>query len=354
MGTDSQWWQNTARDIDPKITEAAQNQQNQLTKPQGSLGRLEAIAIQLAGIQNQPSPLAENIAITVFAGDHGVVEEGISAFPQTVTGEMIKNFAKGGAAISVLSQTLKADLQIVNVGSITDTHDLQGVINQRIAAGTANFTIQPAMTEAQLNTALQVGKERIDACVANKVQIWLGGEMGIGNTTSASAIISALLAIEPRRVVGPGTGLDANGISRKVSVIQQALSRHQNALTSPLAALQYLGGFEIVALAGAYIRAAQCGIAAIVDGFICGAAALAAVKMNPSVTPYLLFSHRSAEPGHQVLLDALQIEPIVDLNLRLGEGSGAAVCVPIIQMATQLHNKMATFEHANVSEKLEP
>ena len=317
------------------------------------MGRLEAIAIQLAGIQNRLTPVAENISITIFAGDHGVVAEGISAFPQAVTGEMIKNFASGGAAISVLSQSLNADLQIVNVGSIADTETLQGVRNNKIAKGTANFLQQSAMTATQVQSALQAGKDCIDECAGHKCHLWVGGEMGIGNTTSASAIISALLSIDPSQVVGPGTGLDSDGINRKATVIANAIAKHKAALETPLDVLQHLGGFEIVALAGAYIRAAQCGIAAIVDGFICGAAALAAIKINPSIVPYLFFSHRSAEPGHQILLQALSIEPIVDLNLRLGEGSGAATCVPIIQMAVQLHNKMATFANAGVSEKIE-
>lgn len=353
MGSHSHWWQHEARSLDPAIIKAATEHQNQLTKPQGSLGRLEAIAIQLAGIQNQLHPHCDKVAITVFAGDHGVVEEGVSAFPQAVTGEMLKNFVSGGAAIAVLSRALNAQLQVVNVGSLADPEALPGVIHRVVAKGTASFSTAPAMTPEQLEQALQVGKDVIDGCATNKVNLWIGGEMGIGNTTAAAAIISELLHLDPAQVVGPGTGLTSEGMQHKARVIAGALSQHQGRMDSPLHVLQHVGGFEIAALAGAYIRAAQLNIACVVDGFICGAAALVATRMNPSIGSYLLFSHRSAEPGHQVLLNALGVEPIVDLTMRLGEGSGAAIVVPLIQSAVQLHNQMATFAAAGVSEKLD-
>ncbi|MDX1693617.1 MAG: nicotinate-nucleotide--dimethylbenzimidazole phosphoribosyltransferase [Ketobacteraceae bacterium] len=353
MGAQSHWWQQEVRPLDAGIIEAARDHQNQLTKPPGSLGRLEAIAIQLAGIQNRLHPQCDRVAITIFAADHGVVEEGVSAFPQAVTGEMLKNFVAGGAAIAVLSKSLNASLQVVNVGSVADPETLAGVSHQVIARGTRNFATDPAMTEAQLWQALQVGKDVMDDCAAHGINLWVGGEMGIGNTTSASAIISELLHFDPAQVTGPGTGLDSDGVSRKAKVIAMALSKHQGQMDSPAHVLQMVGGFEIAALAGAYIRAAQLNIACVVDGFICGAAALAAIRMNPGITPYLFYSHRSAEPGHQVLLDALGMEPIMDLTLRLGEGSGAALVVPLIQMATRLHNQMATFADAGVSEKLQ-
>ena len=353
MATPNPWWQHQARPLDPTIIQAATDHQNQLTKPQGSLGRLEAIAIQLAGIQNQLHPHCDKVAITIFAGDHGIVAEGVSAFPQAVTTEMLKNFVSGGAAISVLSKSLNARLEVVNVGSLADPAGLPGVKHQVVAKGTANFARSAAMTAEQLELALQAGKDAIDGCAGQKINLWIGGEMGIGNTTAASAIVSELLHLDPAQVVGPGTGLNSDGVNHKADVISKALSKHQGNMDSPAHVLQYVGGFEIAALAGAYIRAAQLNVACVVDGFICGAAALAALKMNPSIAPYLLFSHRSAEPGHQVLLDALAMEPIVDLTLRLGEGSGAALVVPLIQMATQLHNQMATFASAGVSEKLD-
>lgn len=347
------WWQHPADPLTEELIQAATNHQNQLTKPQGSLGRLETIAIQMAGIQNTLNPHCDQVAITIFAGDHGIVAEGVSAFPQAVTTEMLKNFVTGGAAISVLSRTINAKLEVINVGSLADPAALPDVNHQVVARGTANFAHQAAMTEAQLDQALQVGKDVIDQCSQNNVNLWLGGEMGIGNTTAASAIISELLEKDAAQVVGPGTGLSQQGVNHKADVIAAALSKHQGQLTSPSKVLQYVGGFEIAALTGAYIRAAQLRIASVVDGFICGAAALAAMRMNPSIAPYLLFSHRSAEPGHQLLLDGINREPIVDLTLRLGEGSGAAIVVPLIQMAVNLHNQMATFATAGVSEKLE-
>ncbi|PIE40614.1 MAG: nicotinate-nucleotide--dimethylbenzimidazole phosphoribosyltransferase [Gammaproteobacteria bacterium] len=354
MSHSTNWWQEHAAPIDTAIIDSAIQHQNQLTKPQGSLGRLEAIAIQLAGIQKNISPQADKVAITVFAGDHGIVAEGVSAYPQAVTTEMQKNFVAGGAAISVLSQALNAELEVINVGSLATASALPGVSHQVVAHGTENFAKKAAMTAQQLEQALAVGQKCIDQCAQRRVNIWVGGEMGIGNTTSATAIISELLRLNPQQVTGPGTGLSSSGVAHKAAVIAKALSLHQGNMDSAFHVLQHLGGFEIAALAGAYIRAAQLGMAAVVDGFICGSAALAAIKMNPSIAPYLLFSHRSAELGHQLLLDALKVEPIVDLTLRLGEGSGAALVIPLIQMATALHNNMATFANAGVSEKIEP
>ncbi|MCG8669643.1 MAG: nicotinate-nucleotide--dimethylbenzimidazole phosphoribosyltransferase [Pseudomonadales bacterium] len=347
------WWHEPASAIQEATIQAAQDHQNKLTKPQGSLGRLENIAIQLCGIQNTLKPSTEKIAITIFVGDHGIVEEGVSAFPQAVTIEMQKNFIAGGAAISVLSDSLGASLEVVNMGSLATESSVPGVNHQAIAPGTANFLKQPAMTESQLDAALNAGKETIDHANNEQIELWLGGEMGIGNTTAATAIISELLHIAPSQIVGPGTGLNSEGVIHKAQVIEKALAFHQGKMDSPYHVLQHVGGYEIAALAGAYIRAAQLKIATIVDGFICGSAALAAIKMNPSIEPYLFFSHRSAEPGHQLLLDHLEVEPIVDLTLRLGEGSGAAIVTPLIQMATRLHNKMATFDDAGVSEKID-
>lgn len=353
MGNPANWWQVDAAAIDPNIVQAATDHQNQLTKPQGSLGRLEAIAIQLAGIQNQVKPIIDKVAITIFAGDHGVVAEGVSAFPQEVTTEMLKNFVAGGAAISVISGEINASLEVINAGSLASPEQVPGVIHQPVAAGTENFAKAPAMTPEQLEAALTIGKSCLDNHAAQGVTLWLGGEMGIGNTTPASAIISELLQVAPEQVVGPGTGLTSEGVNHKAQVISKALALHQGSMDSPAHVLQHVGGFEIAALAGAYIRAAQLRIPAVVDGFICGAAALAAIKMNPSIASYLLFSHRSAEPGHQLLLDALNVEPIVDLTLRLGEGSGAALVVPLIKSASALHNNMATFAAAGVSEKID-
>ncbi|RUL76718.1 nicotinate-nucleotide--dimethylbenzimidazole phosphoribosyltransferase [Dyella choica] len=329
-------------------TEAARAHQLQLTKPPGSLGQLEAIAIQLASLQRTAQPSVDRVWISVFAADHGVAEEGVSAFPQAVTGEMVRNFASGGAAISVLARSLDAWLEVVNLGTVNDPGEIAGVRRAIIAPSTANFCVGAAMTEAQLDAALEVGAQSVRAAQRAAIQLFIAGEMGIANTTSATALASALLDEPPSCLAGAGTGLDAAGIQHKVAVLERALALHANA-NSVLEQLRCLGGFEIVALVGAYVAAAQAGIPVLVDGFISTAAALAAATIQPEVRPWLLFAHRSKEHGHARLLIALQAEPLVDLGLRLGEASGAATVVPLLRLACALHNGMATFEQAGVS-----
>lgn len=331
---------------------AALARQGQLTKPPGSLGRLEAIAVQFAAMQGCEKPQAEKVFIGVFAGDHGVAEEGVSAFPQAVTAEMVKNFARGGAAISVLAKQLGATLEVVNLGTAFDTGELPGVRQCNLGKGTANFARGAAMSEEQLAAALQAGRD--SAARAQKIgtQLYIGGEMGIANTTAAAALACALLSLSPQQLAGPGTGLDSAGVQRKAEVVARALALHAAYLNEPRDVLHRLGGFEIAALTGAFIGCAQRGIAVLVDGYINTAAALLAVRINPGVRDWLLFAHRSAEPGHILMLEALQAEPLLNLGMRLGEGSGAATAVPIIRLACALHNDMATFAEAGVSGKL--
>lgn len=333
---------------DVERAEAARSHQLQLTKPPGSLGTLEAVAIQLAALQRSPKPAVDRVWISVFAADHGVAEEGVSAFPQVVTGEMVRNFATGGAAISVLARSLDAKLDVVNLGTVNDPGDIPGVRRAIIAPCTANFCKGPAMTEAQLDAALTIGAQSVRDALKSEAQLFIGGEMGIANTTAAAALASALLDEPPSSLAGAGTGLNAAGIQHKVSVLERALARHVTATTA-LEQLRCLGGFELAALVGAYIAAAQAGLPVLVDGFISTAAALAAVSIQPDVRPWLLFSHRSKEHGHARLLMALNAEPLVDLGLRLGEASGAAAVVPLLRLACALHNGMATFEQAGVS-----
>ncbi|GLQ50412.1 nicotinate-nucleotide--dimethylbenzimidazole phosphoribosyltransferase [Dyella flava] len=333
---------------DTALAEAARAHQLQLTKPPGSLGMLEALAIQLASLQHTPRPAVERVWISVFAGDHGVADEGVSAFPQVVTGEMVRNFATGGAAISVLARSLAATLDVVNLGTVNDPGEIPGVRRAIIAPSTANFCLAPAMTVAQFDAALSVGAESARSAKAAGAQLFIGGEMGIANTTSAAAVASALLDEPPSVLAGAGTGLNAEGIRHKVSVLERALAQHAGATTA-LEQLRCLGGFEIAALVGAYIAAAQTGLPVLVDGFITTTAALAAVMINPDVRPWLLFAHRSKEHGHARLLQALNAEPVLDLGLRLGEASGAATAVPLLRLACALHNGMATFEQAGVS-----
>lgn len=331
----------------------AELQQKQLTKPPGSLGRLESLACQLAAMQKRDQPQINKASIVIFAADHGVVAENISAFPQAVTAQMLQNFVAGGAAISVLAKALSADLEVIDVGTVQAATLDNKIINARIATGTANFALTSAMSEKQRNAAFQVGYGAIDRAQQRSADLFIGGEMGIGNTSSASAIAAALLSLPAEQLTGPGTGLQQSGVVHKADVINRALVLHEKKLTTTANVLCCLGGFEIAALTAAYIAAAQIGLPILVDGFITSVAALAAVKLRPEVLPWMIFAHESAEPGHQLVYQALDAKPLLDLQLRLGEGSGAAVAVPLLRLACQLHNQMATFEQAGVSEKNE-
>ena len=343
------WLTVPCRVPDRAAVAAATARQSVLTKPPGSLGALEALAVRLAGLQRSERPRADRIWIAVFAGDHGVAADGVSAFPQAVTGEMLRNFAGGGAAIAVLARELDATLEVVNLGTVNDPGEIAGVRRQVIAPCTANLRIEPAMTDAQLDAALDAGLASVRDAVAAGTEIYIGGEMGIGNTTVASALACALLGERPERLTGAGTGLDADGIAHKTAVIAQALHVHASA-TAPRERLRRLGGFEIAALCGACVAAAQHGLPILVDGFIGSVAALAATALQPGVRPWLIFAHRSHEQGHARVLEALDAEPLLNLGLRLGEASGAALAVPLLRLACALHGSMATFAEAGVSE----
>ncbi|HED34832.1 MAG TPA: nicotinate-nucleotide--dimethylbenzimidazole phosphoribosyltransferase [Gammaproteobacteria bacterium] len=349
--SDAEWIFKAVKNIEQNGFVLAQQQQDALTKPQGSLGRLEDIAIRLSAMQENISPEIESIQITVFAADHGVAEEGVSAFPQAVTLEMVRNFARGGAAISVLARELEAELEVVNVGTAGEAESMAGVLDQRIAPATQNLFRQAAMSERQLLEALAVGREAVERALKRSAQLFIGGDMGIGNTTSATAIACALLGEQPASLTGPGTGLGAKGVSHKVSVIARSLQLHEDEMKSPMDVLRCVGGFEIAALTGAYIACAQKGLPVVVDGFISSVAALVAIKMNPQVIEWMFFSHVSAEPGHLIIIQAMEAQPLVALNMRLGEASGAATVVPLMRLACALHNNMATFEQASVSNK---
>ncbi|MCW8278077.1 nicotinate-nucleotide--dimethylbenzimidazole phosphoribosyltransferase [Pseudomonas sp. PCH199] len=345
------WWLNPCKPIDAQAVEQAQARQQQLTKPAGSLGRLEALAVQLAGLQGQVKPSLAQVSIVIFAGDHGVVAEGVSAFPQEVTGQMLHNFVNGGAAISVLARQLGASLEVVDLGTVTPSLNLPGVRHLNVGPGTANFVQGPAMTVAQGELALQAGRDSVLRAQAAGAQLFIGGEMGIGNTTAASALACALLECPVVHLAGPGTGLNAAGVSHKAEVIERALALHGAQRGDALQTLFNLGGFEIAALVGAYLACAQEGVAVLVDGFICSVAALVAVRLNPECRQWLLFGHRGAEPGHRHVLETLHAEPLLDLGLRLGEGSGAALAVPLLRLACDLHGQMATFAEAAVADR---
>ncbi|WP_257386430.1 nicotinate-nucleotide--dimethylbenzimidazole phosphoribosyltransferase [Tahibacter caeni] len=348
---DLAWLEHPVRRPDAAAREAALARQAILTKPAGALGELERLAVTLAALQARTCPRLASVHIAVFAADHGVAAAGVSAYPQAVTGEMVRNFAAGGAAISVLARELGATLDVVHLGTVNDPGALPGVRRDWIAPATANFLEAPAMDAAQFAQALTAGRRSADAAADAGAELFVGGEMGIGNTTAATALACALLDADPLALTGAGTGLDAAGIRHKADVIAQALALHRSHVADAREALRRLGGFEIAALAGAYVAAAQRGVAVLVDGFIASIAALAAVRLNPACRDWLLFAHRSAETGHARVLAALQAQPLLDLGLRLGEGSGAGVAVPLLRLACALHAGMATFAEAGVSDK---
>jgi len=321
--------------------------QDSLTKPRHSLGVLESLAIQFATWQGHNTPHLEQIHISVFAADHGIAAEQVSAFPQAVTAEMVKNFIRGGAAINVLANYSAATLEIIDVG-VKDFIPLQGVISQRVGNATANFCKQNALLAVELEQALSVGYDAAERARDN--QLFIGGEMGIANTSAATAIACLLLNQAPQQLTGIGTGLDPAGIQHKVAILESALLRC-NTLSrqQPLDILLAVGGFEIAALTGAYLHCAQLGIPVLVDGFIASVAALLSITIQADSRQWMLFSHTSAEYGHQKILDAMQAQPILNLDMRLGEASGAAIAIPIIQQALLLHCQMATFAEAGVS-----
>ncbi|MCQ8119641.1 nicotinate-nucleotide--dimethylbenzimidazole phosphoribosyltransferase [Methylomonas rosea] len=333
---------------DAHYYQQALDRQAQLTKPPGSLGLLEDCAVRLAAMQRREMPKLEKIHVSVFAADHGIAEEGVSAFPQVVTMEMVKNFAAGGAAVNVLARHVDAYFEVVDVGLIQPVA-LANVISHRAGAGTANFKRTAAMNDAQLTIALAAGQAAVARALANQADLFIGGEMGIANTTSASALAAASLRIPAADITGAGTGLNAGQIDQKAGVIDSALQRHQDALHSPLAILKTLGGFEIAALTAAYISAAQQGLPVLIDGFISSVAALLARDINPGCVDWFFYGHCSAERGHARVLQALNARPLLNLEMRLGEGSGAVLAVPLLQMACHLHNEMATFSQAQVS-----
>ncbi|MDH5777042.1 MAG: nicotinate-nucleotide--dimethylbenzimidazole phosphoribosyltransferase [Gammaproteobacteria bacterium] len=346
------WINDEIQAIDAVAMQAALERQAQLTKPPGSLGRLEEVAVRLAAMQATQDLKLNNIQIVVFAGDHGIAAEGVSAFPQAVTAEMVKNFARGGAAISVMAKQLNASLEVVDVGTVVSPGEFEGVVDQRVAAGTENFLKQAAMSQVQLAQAMTAGRDAVLRAKDKGTQLFIGGDMGIANTTAATAIACSLLNKTAEELAGPGTGLDASGVKHKASIIQSAIEQHKKQmLGQPLEILRHVGGFEIAALCGAYMTCAQKGIPFIVDGFIASSAALVAIYFNKAVRQWMFLAHRSAEPGHRQMVEAMGIEPLLDLGLRLGEGSGAAMAVPVLQMAIATHTQMATFAEAGVSDQ---
>ena len=330
--------------LESSAAEEARRAYDGKTKPRGSLGRLEDLGVRLAGIRGFV-PRSLDAAIVVAAGDHGVAAEGVSAYPSEVTAQMVLNFAAGGAAINVLARQAGARLVVVDAGVVSPV-EADGVRALRLGPGTASFAAGPAMSEAQARRGLDAGAELVAELAG--VDVVALGEMGIGNTSSASALAAALLAVEPEAVCGRGTGLDDAGVVRKVDAVRRGLAA--NPSREPLAVLAGLGGFEIAVLAGVVLGCARSRVAVLLDGFITTAAALVAVRLEPAAAEVLVASHRSPEPGHALLLDALGLEPLLDLGLRLGEGSGAALALPLLRSAVAILAEMATFADAGVTD----
>jgi nicotinate-nucleotide--dimethylbenzimidazole phosphoribosyltransferase len=323
---------------------AAAARQAQLTKPPGSLGRLEELALLLAGLQDRALPRCETARVLIAAADHGVARQGVSAYPSAVTAQMCLNFCAGGAAVNVLARQAGAEVVVLDVGVAAELPARPGFISAKVAYGTADFTTAPAMTAVQLQAALAAGAAAIGAC-----DVLVLGEMGIGNTTSAAALLAAATGLAPEVVCGRGTGIDDIGLARKQAVVAAGLARHQSALSDPHACLAALGGFEIAALAGAALAAAAQRMPVVVDGFIATAAALSAVRIDPAVRPYLLFAHRSAESGHRHALAHLAARPLLELDLRLGEGTGGVLALHLLRAACRTLAEMATFAEAGVA-----
>jgi nicotinate-nucleotide--dimethylbenzimidazole phosphoribosyltransferase len=340
---------------DASAAKRAGAQIDSLTKPVGSLGLLEEIVRRYAAIRHDASAAMGRGAIAVFVADHGVTEQAVSAYPKAVTVEMLRNIAGGGAAISVLARRLGFELIVADVGVEIDTSadPLPGVLYRRVAAGTRNFAREPAMSADELRCAIEAGIEIARGAAYHSVKLLGIGEMGIGNSTSAAALLSALTGIEPARLAGRGTGVDDAGFRRKVEVIEAALKLHRTRTNDPLALFAALGGFEIAAMAGICLGGAAARVPVVVDGFIATAAAVAAGNLSPGLYDHLFFGHRSAEGGHSLVLEKLGARPILDLDMRLGEGTGAALAMALIESALELFHRMATFAGAGVSGKLE-
>ena len=335
--------------LDDRAMAAARHELDAKTKPRRSLGRLEDLAVQIAGIRGSVAPDPLSAAVVVAAADHGVTAEGVSAYPQEVTRQMLANFAGGGAAISVLTRAAGAELVVVDAG-VVEAYEHESIRAARVGAGTANAARGAAMTRHQALEAMAQGEALARELTGAGTTVVALGEMGIGNTTSAAAISSALLEVAPAVMCGPGTGLDAKGVAHKVAVVQRMLESNRTDPDDPIGVLAAVGGFEIALLAGLALGAASDRAVVVLDGFITGAAALIATRLAPDLRGYLIASHRSPEPGHAVVLDALGLEPLVDLRLRLGEGTGATLALPLLSAARAILVEMSTFERAGVTD----
>jgi nicotinate-nucleotide--dimethylbenzimidazole phosphoribosyltransferase len=337
--------------LDEKAMQAAQERQDRLTKPRGSLGRLEELSILTAGITGQPQPLIEHKVVVVMAGDHGVAIEGVSAYPQEVTTQMVANFLAGGAAINALSRQMGARVVVVDMGVAAELTFHPSLIEAKIAPGTDNIAAGPAMSEAQALQALLAGARIAEDEMTRGLDILATGDMGIGNTTPSAAMACAFTGLPPEQVVGRGTGIDDRGLARKIEVVKKALAVNRPNPQDGLGVLAKVGGFEIAGLAGAILACAAARRPVVIDGYISTAAAMAAVKMAPRARHSLIAAHTSQETGHARMLEWLQLRPLLDLDMRLGEGTGAVLAMGLVEAACRTMAEMATFDQAGVSGK---
>ena len=335
--------------LDARAMQQAAARQARLTKPAGSLGRLEELSVRLAGMTGRLNPRLGDAVVFTFAADHGVAAEGVSAYPREVTPQMVLNFLRGGAAINVIAREVGARVVVADVGVDADLPPHAGLRDVKVRRGTDSITRGSAMTEAEAQKAIDTGRSLVDG---ENPDIALTGDMGIGNTTTSAAVVCALTGLNPTLIVGRGTGVDDAGLQRKLAAVTRALEVNRESLTrGPIAVLAAVGGLEIAGLVGVILQAAEMRRPVIIDGFISGAAALAASAIDPAVGGYMIASHRSQELGHGAVLERLGLRPLLDLDLRLGEGTGAALALPLVRASVRLLNDMATFDEAGVSER---
>ncbi len=339
------------RPLDERAMAEARTRQDNLTKPQGSLGQLESLSIQVAGIKGEASPRILHKVIFTLAGDHGVTRSGVSAYPSDVTPQMVYNFLRGGAAINVLARQVGARVVIADLGVASTLEPHPQLKDKKVGMGTCNMAEGPAMSRQQAIRSIEAGIELVEEELTNGMDILGTGDMGIGNTTPSSAIAAAITGADAGKVTGRGTGLSDEGWRRKVNVIQKAITLNHPDPKDAIDILSKVGGFEIGGIAGLILAGAGHRVPLVIDGFISGAAALIAASLAPQVKPYLIASHQSAEPGHQKMLEHLGVKPLLNLDLRLGEGTGAALGIFLVEASLKILNEMATFAEAGVSEK---
>jgi nicotinate-nucleotide--dimethylbenzimidazole phosphoribosyltransferase len=337
--------------LNQALRPALEDKINYKTKPLGALGMLEVVALQIGLIQQTLTPQLSNPNLLIFAGDHGIVESGVSPYPQVVTAQMVLNFLQGGAAINIFTTQNNMYLSVVDSGVNYEFSANLNLINAKIAMGTRNYLREPAMTVLQCEQALAKAGDIVDSKIVEGCNVFGFGEMGIGNTSSASCLMSVLCGLPITECVGRGTGLDDAGLAHKTKLLSNAIALHKLTNVDAIQVLATFGGFEIAMMVGAMLRAAEMQCVLLIDGFISTAALLVASKLQPNILQYCVFTHCSGESGHKRMLDFLEVKPLLNLDLRLGEGTGAALAYPLIQASVNFLNKMASFESASVSEK---